>query len=86
MIKGICKYHNGFFATFGNEGCCEKGVNYRKLVGGDDHNWVMRTPCILTHKTTIVCNEMKWPTSEEVEEDEEKRYQSHLDAWAEKDI
>ncbi len=81
MKKGVCIYFNGI-----QRDECDKAVNYRKLVGGEDKGWVNNLPCLEIQKTTIVCNEMKWPTSEEIEEDEEKRYQAHLDAWAEKDI
>ena len=54
MKKGICKYFNGIQYVE-----CKKGVNCRKLVGGDDHGWAIRSPCFESHKSTIICNEMK---------------------------
>ena len=56
----------------GDEADCNKGVIYRKLVGGDDFGWVTRLPCFLEHKTTIVFNHMKLPTKEEVDEHDKK--------------
>lgn len=74
MKKGICKYFNGI-----QHDKCEKGVNYRKLVGGDVHGWVKRSPCFKEHKTVIVCNEMRWPTAQEV-----KKADEDFEAWSEK--
>lgn len=66
MKKGICKYFNGI-----QHEECEKAVNYRKLVGGDVHGWVKRSPCFKEHKTVIVCNAMKLPTEQEIKDHEE---------------
>lgn len=59
-----CVHYNGTVND-----CCEAGVNYRQLVGGEDTVWVMRTPCFTRHAATITCDKLRLPTAEEVDED-----------------
>ena len=77
MKKDICKYFNGIQ----NE-CCEKAVNYQKLVGGEVHGWVKRSPCFKEHKTVVVCNSMKWPTDEEIKAHDDE-FQARLEKMRE---
>ena len=52
MTKGTCKYFNGI-----QNDECKKDVNYQNLAG-DEKGMAIRLPCIQSHKTTIVCNDM----------------------------
>ena len=49
---GKCKYYN---AKVFKHGDCDKGINVRKMVGGDDCGWLRKTPCFTEHKTNIGC-------------------------------
>lgn len=49
MKEGNCRHFNGLPMPIGKqekEKCCEAGVNYRAHVGGPDHGWFTRTPCL----------------------------------------
>ncbi len=65
MQPDRCKYFTG---TRDDE--CEKGVNYRKLVGGPDFRWVTKLPCLSKSKPPINCKDFLLPTKEEVEKRE----------------
>ncbi len=72
MLKqGTCKYYNGVWGPgLSHDKKCGKGVDYRKLVGGDKHGWVKRIPCFKKHETDIKCDLYIEPTPEEIEQAE----------------
>ena len=51
-VGGICKFYNKKVFKHGD---CDKGVNVRKMVDGDDCGWLRKTPCFTEHKTNIGC-------------------------------
>lgn len=67
MKKGICKYY-GRSVVFKEN--CAKNINVRKLVGGQDFGWLIRTPCFKDHKIAIKCDEYIDPTEKEIKEAE----------------
>lgn len=66
LKKGTCLHFNGI-----QNKLCEKGVNYRKLVGGEDFGMAVRTPCFKKHKSSINCDLYQDPTIEQIKEDED---------------
>lgn len=44
VYRDECRFFNG--VGLDHDKCCEAGVNYRALVGGPDHGWVRRIPCL----------------------------------------
>lgn len=72
---GKCVHYNG---TVNN--CCEAGVNYRQMVGGENLGWAIRTPCFADHVTTIACDKLRLPTAEEIAADK-KAVQDSLDKF-----
>jgi len=48
--------------------CCEKGINYRLLAGGERHGYLARIPCVETalSKNVQPCEHKRLPTKEEI--------------------
>jgi hypothetical protein len=67
-----CQHFRGIQHT-----TCEAGVNMRELVGGDDHGWAARAPCLPSLDTpAVTCPKFKTRTKEEAEKvlvDSDKR-------------
>ena len=49
----------------GHDSACVAGVNYRQLVGGKSFGWLLRTPCLADHETSVVCDQRQFPSKEE---------------------
>jgi hypothetical protein len=78
MKADTCRYYTGAINPRGN-GCCDAGVNYRELVGGDSFGWVRRLPCskvLRDDATAVTCAKFQLPTPEEVAESERKSAES----------
>jgi hypothetical protein len=67
QYMGRCK----FFTGIQNE-ACEKGINYRKLVGGDYRGWARKIPCTdgFDSDEKADCASREFPTKTEAEEHE----------------
>jgi hypothetical protein len=64
MQKGKCVHFNGSVNP-----CCEAGVNYRALVGGQDFGWLKRLPCLVKYAgpDAVTCEKRQEPTAEQIE-------------------
>ena len=76
--KGTCKHFNGFYGPgMSEDKKCEAGIEYRSLVGGEDHGWVKQAPCFESHNSEITCDKREWPTDEEIKQSE-KEYEDWM--------
>lgn len=79
MKKGTCKHFNGIHDFSKKEPkCCDAGVCYRTLVGGDDFGWAARLPCLTIderHTDKVACDKFEEPTQAEIDE-----YEADIDA------
>lgn len=66
--KNKCKHFNGI-----QHSECKVGVNYRSLIGGPDHGWAARLPCLRDDESTIVCELLSLPTEGEARQTVETR-------------
>ena len=74
QFLGTCRYFNGIM----NE-ICDKGINYRQLVGGEDFGLAMRLPCFKEEDSTGYCDLREFPSEKEGEEYEQKVNQAIKD-------
>ena len=52
---------------------CDKGIDIRALVGGEDHGWMTRMPCSKAlQKDAVPCGLAEFPTKEQLEADREQ--------------
>ena len=69
MRKDTCIHYS---ANVFRRGECDKNINVRNLVGGDDKGWLGRTPCFTKHKSDIVCKHFAEPTKQDLEDAEKE--------------
>lgn len=58
-----CKHFTGI-----GDDACKAGVNYRKLVGGDDFGWALGIPCVgfaSSKRAVVECDLRECPTLDE---------------------
>jgi hypothetical protein len=67
MQKNSCKYFNG---VQDDHSVCGMNINYRQLVGGNDHGWIRRLPCFTFREedkpNQVHCDSFTLPTLEEL--------------------
>ncbi len=64
----ICRHFTGI-----QHETCKVGVNYRTLVGGEDHGWATRMPCFADEKSVATCEHLSFPSEEEARKDVEEQ-------------
>jgi hypothetical protein len=78
MRADACIHYTGAINPH-SKGVCQKGINYRELVGGPIQGWVSRIPCVSMEARggeKVSCSQFQAPTPEQIAEDKRKTDES----------